>query len=225
MCLALRSQSRHRLYRTTYQDQSTPSTWPYLMLRFLLDLPYAIDASPTALSLGYIVDSDPEDESEDGLVDYPANGGSDDDDDLSRDDTPIPFPSKAEVDRLLALPTPPPSPLTSLSSLLPQIPLLPTSTTYAQAPLGYRADADIPEAVFSPQKRLCLTAPIPRFEVGESLTAATARQPGLGDARTTDYGFVDMVDDAPRRHKPRVTELTETHERDTQDLYAHLEDA
>ncbi|GJY83724.1 hypothetical protein Tco_0497100 [Tanacetum coccineum] len=67
--------------------------------------------------------------------------------------TPIPFPSKAEVDRLLALPTPPPSPLTQLSSPLPQIPSpqlhvsspplpLPSSPTtspiYAEAPLGYR---------------------------------------------------------------------------------------
>ncbi|GJY95039.1 hypothetical protein Tco_0511400, partial [Tanacetum coccineum] len=36
--------------------------------------------------------------------------------------TPIPFPSDAEVDRLLAIPTPPSSPLTSLSSPLPRIP-------------------------------------------------------------------------------------------------------
>ncbi|GJY66717.1 hypothetical protein Tco_0468955 [Tanacetum coccineum] len=28
-------------------------------------------------------------------------------------------------------------------------------------------------------------------------------EPGLGANRTTDYGFVDMVDDAPRRHVPR----------------------
>nr|GEX30852.1 hypothetical protein [Tanacetum cinerariifolium] len=50
------------------------------------DQPHAIDASPTALSLGYIDDSDPEDESEDGLTDYLADGGDDDDDDSSRDD-------------------------------------------------------------------------------------------------------------------------------------------
>ncbi|GKD36354.1 hypothetical protein Tco_1251863 [Tanacetum coccineum] len=56
-----------------------------------------------------------------------------------RSQVPIPFPSEAKVDRFLALPTPPPSLLTPLSSLLSQIPLLPTSPTYAQAPLGYRA--------------------------------------------------------------------------------------
>nr|GFD28591.1 hypothetical protein [Tanacetum cinerariifolium] len=33
-----------------------------------------------------IDDSDPEDESEDGLTDYPADGGDDDDDDSSGDD-------------------------------------------------------------------------------------------------------------------------------------------
>ncbi|GKE78507.1 hypothetical protein Tco_1544627, partial [Tanacetum coccineum] len=45
---------------------------------------------------------------------------------------PIPFPSEEEVARLFALPTPPPSPLTLLSSP-------PTNPTYAQAPLGCRA--------------------------------------------------------------------------------------
>ncbi|GJS41489.1 hypothetical protein Tco_0566532 [Tanacetum coccineum] len=45
--------------------------------------------------------------------------------------TPIPFPFEEEVARLLALPTPPPSSLTPLSSPLPQIPPLPTSPTYA----------------------------------------------------------------------------------------------
>nr|GEX44737.1 retrovirus-related Pol polyprotein from transposon TNT 1-94 [Tanacetum cinerariifolium] len=64
-----------------------------------------------------------------------------------RAQTPIPFPSKAEVDRLLAIPTPPSSPLTPPSSPLPRIPSLPfpvpspstTSPTYTEAPLGYKA--------------------------------------------------------------------------------------
>ncbi|GJT72192.1 hypothetical protein Tco_1031478 [Tanacetum coccineum] len=68
-----------------------------------------------------------------------------------RAQTPIPFLSVAEVDRLLAIPTLPPSPLTSYSSPLPQIPSppllvlpplpisppsLPASPTHL---LGYRA--------------------------------------------------------------------------------------
>ncbi|GKG01215.1 hypothetical protein Tco_0305920, partial [Tanacetum coccineum] len=52
------------------------------------DQPYVVADSPTALSLGYIADSDLEDESEDGLMDYLVDGGDDDDDDddLSGDD-------------------------------------------------------------------------------------------------------------------------------------------
>ncbi|GJY96856.1 putative reverse transcriptase domain-containing protein [Tanacetum coccineum] len=179
------------------------------------DQSYVADASPTALSPGYIADfdpeEDPEDESVDGPTDYPADEGDDDDDNSSRDDdeeeaseedeeehlapadstvvslavdlvpsaeetepfetdesaatpppppaygttsrmsvrsqAPIPFPFEAEVARFLALPTPPPAPLTPLSSPLPQIPSPPlpvpspptTSPTYAKAPLGYKA--------------------------------------------------------------------------------------
>nr|GEW79794.1 hypothetical protein [Tanacetum cinerariifolium] len=58
-----------------------------------------------------------------------------------RAQTPIPFSSEVEVDRLLAIPTLPPLPLTSYSSPLPQIPSLPlpTSPTNVGAPLGYKA--------------------------------------------------------------------------------------
>ncbi|GJV80554.1 hypothetical protein Tco_1516424 [Tanacetum coccineum] len=124
------------------------------------DQPYADYASPVVLFPGYVADSDPEEDSEDGPVDYPANGGDDDsfDDDEEEEaseeeehlaladsvvapvvdlvpsseetpppppllgarisiqpQAPMPFPSKAKVERLFALPTPPSSPLTSLS--------------------------------------------------------------------------------------------------------------
>nr|GEV22024.1 hypothetical protein [Tanacetum cinerariifolium]GEV25441.1 hypothetical protein [Tanacetum cinerariifolium] len=49
------------------------------------DQPYVIADSPTALSPGYIANSDPEEDYEDGPVDYPANGGDDNDDDSSND--------------------------------------------------------------------------------------------------------------------------------------------
>ncbi|GKG08502.1 hypothetical protein Tco_0334334, partial [Tanacetum coccineum] len=49
------------------------------------DQSYAAADSPIALSPSYIADLDPEDESEDGPMDYPANRG-DDDHDSSRDD-------------------------------------------------------------------------------------------------------------------------------------------
>ncbi|GKG36909.1 hypothetical protein Tco_0447082 [Tanacetum coccineum] len=62
---------------------------------------------------------------------------------------------------------------------------------------------DVPEADVPPRKRLCLTAPTPRFEVGESSTAVAARQPRLDVTHTTDYGFVDVVDAILGRHMSR----------------------
>nr|GEX03503.1 hypothetical protein [Tanacetum cinerariifolium] len=64
-----------------------------------------------------------------------------------RPQTPISLPSDIEIGRLMAIPTPPPSLLSPLSSPLPQIPspplpLLsppPTDPTYEEASLGYRA--------------------------------------------------------------------------------------
>ncbi|GJV48580.1 hypothetical protein Tco_1438792 [Tanacetum coccineum] len=184
------------------------------------DQPYADYASPAALSLGYVADSDPEkdleEDPEDGPVDYPADGGDDDDDDDSLDDVeeeeehlapadsviaptvnyvpssvetkpsrtdesvatpppppptyrtttrmsiqaqaPMPFPLGKEVERLLALPTPPSSPLISLlppsteerlarclaaaallSSPLPIVPYLYGSPNHVRAPPGFRA--------------------------------------------------------------------------------------
>ncbi|GKC71001.1 hypothetical protein Tco_1116884 [Tanacetum coccineum] len=110
--------------------------------------------SPTAESLGYIIESDPEedpeeyedDETEDGPVDYLMDEGDDRDDDdgnssgndvndedeeeeeehLALADSaiveptdepaPISLPPEAEVERLLAMPTPSPSPPISLSA-------------------------------------------------------------------------------------------------------------
>ncbi|GJR64605.1 putative reverse transcriptase domain-containing protein [Tanacetum coccineum] len=60
-----------------------------------------------------------------------------------------------------------------------------------------------------------------RYEVGESSTARPTRGRGI------DYGFVSTVDAEERRQGIRdgLVELAELHERDTQDLYALLEDA
>ncbi|GKD66941.1 hypothetical protein Tco_1309049 [Tanacetum coccineum] len=44
--------------------------------------PYAADASPIALSPGYVADSDPEEDSKEDHADYPAD---DDDDDVNDD--------------------------------------------------------------------------------------------------------------------------------------------
>ncbi|GKB10028.1 hypothetical protein Tco_0843951, partial [Tanacetum coccineum] len=114
-----------------------------------------------------------------------------------RPQTPVPLPSEAEVERLIALPIPPPSPLTALSSPLPQIPSpplppppsslhlpppIPTSLPLPLSPLPLLPALlfippvdrreDTPEADLPPRKRLCLTAPAPRYAVGESSTTA-----------------------------------------------------
>nr|GFD32163.1 hypothetical protein [Tanacetum cinerariifolium] len=53
------------------------------------DQPLPIDASPTALSLGYAVDSNPEKDEKDPKedpADYPVDRGNNDDDESSNDD-------------------------------------------------------------------------------------------------------------------------------------------
>ncbi|GJX03627.1 hypothetical protein Tco_0189543 [Tanacetum coccineum] len=238
------------------------------------------------LMAGFVVDSDPEEDSEEDHADYPADGGDDDnepsddyDDDDDTDDedegpfkdeeeeehlapadspaapvidpvpsakdteafeideaapthvpsprrhtakmsvrpqTPVPFPSEAEVERLLALPIPPPSLLTPLSSLQPQIPSpsslhlpppVPTSLPLSLSPLpplpsslfippvDYREDTS--KAELPPRKRLCLTALTSRYEVGESSTAAPRPTRGHG----ADYGFIGTVDAEVRQHR------------------------
>ncbi|GJX63964.1 putative reverse transcriptase domain-containing protein [Tanacetum coccineum] len=128
-----------------------------------------------------------------------------------RDEPPIPFWPDTEVARLLAIPTPRPSPLSPWSSPLPQIPspLLPpilsplpvlspppASPTYL---LGYKvamirlraeAPADIPEVTLPPRKRLGIALG-PRYEVGEGSSAPTARPPG---GFRVDYGFFVTMD-------------------------------
>ncbi|GJU22661.1 hypothetical protein Tco_1156003 [Tanacetum coccineum] len=128
-------------------------------------------------------EEDPEEDSKEGPVDYPTDGGDNDDDDDSSDDdeeeeeaseeeehlalaesviapavdhAPMPFPLEAEVERLLALPPLPPSPLISLlppsaeerlarclaapalpSSSLPIVPHLYGSPNHVHTPLGW----------------------------------------------------------------------------------------
>ncbi|GJT14769.1 hypothetical protein Tco_0873475 [Tanacetum coccineum] len=122
-----------------------------------------------------------------------------------RDEPFISLPPREEGERLLALTTPPPSPLTPLSSLLPQIPspplpasplasVLPALPLRTSSPplqlLSSDRRADRTEITLPPQKRLGIDLG-PRCEVGESSAAAAAR-PIRG--RRAGYGFVDTVD-------------------------------
>ncbi|GKE96143.1 hypothetical protein Tco_1580998, partial [Tanacetum coccineum] len=91
-----------------------------------------------------------------------------------RDEPSISFPPREEVERLLALTTPPPSPLTPLSSPLPQIlsPPLPIPSPPPNSP----THIEIPESCLPLQKRVCFASPIPSHEVGESSAVGAARQ-------------------------------------------------
>ncbi|GJV63575.1 hypothetical protein Tco_1474403 [Tanacetum coccineum] len=136
-----------------------------------------------------------------------------------RHQAPAPFLSEEVAERLLALPTPPPSPLSPYSSPLPQIPSppLPISSpppngpTYVEGSLGSRAagirqrealpspvhETEIPEICLPLRKRPRRTTPGPGCEVGESSAAGAARQVGPTTAEADLYGFAEMLDAAP----------------------------
>ncbi|GJV88383.1 hypothetical protein Tco_1532321 [Tanacetum coccineum] len=173
--------------------------------------PLHVATSPTAESPGYIPESDPEEDPEEDPADYPADRDDDDEEEEDeehpapadsvppvhrmtarisiRDEPSISLPPREEVERLLALTTPPPSPLTPLSSPLPQIPSpTPNSPTHIE----------IPESCLPLRKRVHFASPTPSREVGESSAAGAARQDRPTIAREDLYGFVDMVDVPPR---------------------------
>ncbi|GJW55197.1 hypothetical protein Tco_0099282 [Tanacetum coccineum] len=195
--------------------------------------PLPAAASLTADSPGYVPESDPEEEPEadddedpeEDPADYPADQDDDEEEEEDhpaptesvppvhrmtarisiRDEPSISLPPREEVERLLALTTPPPSPLTPLSSPLPQIPSpplpasppasvlpalpLPTSSPPLQL-LSFDRRADRPETTLPPRKRLGIDLGL-RYEVGGRSAAAAARPIG---GRRADYGFVDTVD-------------------------------
>nr|GFA35805.1 hypothetical protein [Tanacetum cinerariifolium] len=115
----------------------------------------------------------------------------------------ISFPPEAEVERLLAMHTLSPSPLTSLlppsagerlarctpPAALPSPPLPPPLHT----PLPVDHRDDIPEIEMPPYKRLCLSTLGSRYEVRES---STARPTG---GQRIDYEFVSTLDAKARR--------------------------
>nr|GFA12203.1 hypothetical protein [Tanacetum cinerariifolium] len=124
----------------------------------------------------------------------------------------------SEVARLLAISSPPASPLSPWSSPPPQIPFPPlppilspeaASTSHSpplQLPSASRRE-DRPEVTLPPRKRLDITLG-PRYEVGESSFAAAAR-PSRGFR--ADYSFVATVDreimrDPERKVSYRITD-------------------
>ncbi|GKD59264.1 hypothetical protein Tco_1296773 [Tanacetum coccineum] len=165
-----------------------------------------------------------------------------------RPQTSISLPPEAEVERLLAMTTPSPSPPISLSppfvgerlarcmappahsSPLPMpSPLLPSSGCSTQIQeLRIASTQALIDAVTAalpspplPPLPPSLYIPLP-VDCRESSTARPTRGRGI------DYRFVSMVDAEERRQGIRdvgITELAELYEHNTQDLYASLEDA
>nr|GFB51835.1 hypothetical protein [Tanacetum cinerariifolium] len=117
--------------------------------------------------------------------------------------------TKADAERFLAMPIPPPSPLTLLSSLLPQIPsppppasppILPIPLPAASPPLQLLSSnhrADRPEVTLPPRKRLSIVH-CPGYEAGKSSVVAAARPI---EGHRADYGFVDSVEAEIRRRR------------------------
>ncbi|GKE60090.1 hypothetical protein Tco_1510457 [Tanacetum coccineum] len=144
-------------------------------------------------------DEDPEEDP----ADYPADRDDDDDDDEDEDedeeeeeelpapansvppihrmtarisiqDEPsISLPHREEVERLLALTTPPPSPLTPLSSPLPQIPSSPLPIP--SPPPNSPTHTEIPESCLPLRKRVRFASPTLSHEVGESSVAGATK--------------------------------------------------
>ncbi|GKD22810.1 hypothetical protein Tco_1224513, partial [Tanacetum coccineum] len=128
---------------------------------------------------------------------------------IVRPQTSISLPPEAEVERLLTMTTPSPSPpisllppsagerlarIASTQALInvvnaalssPPLPPLPPSL-YIPPPVDRKED--IPESEQPPRKRLCLSTLGSRYEVGESYIARPTRGRGI------DYGFVSTVD-------------------------------
>nr|GFC89445.1 hypothetical protein [Tanacetum cinerariifolium] len=112
----------------------------------------------------------------------------------------ISFSPEAEVERLLAIPTPSSSPLTSLSPPSARERLarcttpaaLPLPPALYMPPLIDRRD-DIPEIEMPPRNRLCLSTLGSRYEVGESSMARPTGGQGI------DCGFVSTLDAEARR--------------------------
>ncbi|GJU76767.1 hypothetical protein Tco_1273837 [Tanacetum coccineum] len=112
------------------------------------------------------------------------------------------------------------SPSTHHPSEIPSPPHLLPSTAHRD---------DIPKADMPLWKRAYFSAPASRFEVGESLVVAAARQAGRALTSSVNYGFIDTVDASIRASESRamtvvgvvnerVTDLATTQRQETHEL-------
>ncbi|GJW41411.1 hypothetical protein Tco_0067256 [Tanacetum coccineum] len=210
----------------------------------LEDQPLLADASPTALSPGYVADSDPEEDPEEDHADYPIDGGDgddepsddDDDDDDADDEDKEAFEDEDddEEEEHLALVDSSTTRLRRAQKMVrPQTPIpfppkaegrwdsdescITTLITFI-----YLHRTNIPEAEMPPRKRACFTTPAPGFEVRESSAAGAAIRLGptleadlrRDRVREMGYGITDTWD-----------EIVEAMLEDTDEFYVQFEDA
>nr|GFB55374.1 hypothetical protein [Tanacetum cinerariifolium] len=146
----------------------------------------------------------------------------------------IPFPSLPPIlspASPVLSPSPPPSPIRSLGYRAAMIRLRDEAASTSSPPLKLPSASrkeDRPEVTIPPQKRLGIALG-PRYEVGESSSAAAARRAG---GLRADYGFVAMMDREIMRDPEREVgygitdswdEIVETLQ-DTDEIYMRLDD-
>nr|GFB19631.1 hypothetical protein [Tanacetum cinerariifolium] len=168
--------------------------------------PIPLVVSPTAESLEYVAESDPEEdpheyedkETEDGPVEYPMDEGDDEDDDdgdLSGDDADDEEEDEEEEEHLaltdstILIPTNELELIDAVTAAIPS-PLLPPPL-YIPPPVDHRDD--IPEIEMPPRKRLCFSTLGSRYEIEESSTSRSTED------RRIDYEFVSTLDAEERR--------------------------
>ncbi|GJY94116.1 hypothetical protein Tco_0510477 [Tanacetum coccineum] len=130
----------------------------------------------------------------------------------------IPLPPLPPLPSSLHLPPPVPTSLPLPSSPLPPLPPLLVSL-FIPPPVDCRED--IPEAELPPRKRLCSTAPISRYEVGESSTAA----PRPTGGHRADYRFIGTMDAEIRCQRAEETQLFQRVDGLVEDGQFHYETA
>nr|GEY37538.1 putative reverse transcriptase domain-containing protein [Tanacetum cinerariifolium] len=132
------------------------------------------DASPTALSPGYVVDSDPKEDPEKDPTEYPVDEGDEEEEDDDNDDNFDEEEDDEEARIFIRLPP----------------------------PMAASMEARIAE--HAALKGARFTALTSSFKVGESSAAAATRQPRLDITHATDYSVVDTVDSSIRSSKRRA---------------------
>nr|GEX51530.1 retrotransposable element Tf2 [Tanacetum cinerariifolium] len=172
--------------------------------------PLLVAATPTADSLGYILEFDPKEDEEEDLeedpVDYPANS------------------------TLVALPAVDHIPSEEVTEPLPQIPSL--SLPIPSPPPDSPTHIEISKSCLPLRKRLRFASPTPSQKVGESSAAGAARQNEPTIERDDPYSLDELVgaseEIAPTTLQgvnQRVTDLSTVVEHESIIMYGMMEEA